>query len=127
MKKYNLYKIKMQHFSPKDSEEGIVGFLYAKNDEQVYEFLKTDPKFDNLHILNCWDDKENDDITFKKSLLKHQGEINNDDIEVHDLYYGCTLYGWEIICEEFNLKFDTFVNVLQKNGIFKNITNFEYE
>src|SRR5690606_2743579 len=54
----NLYKIEFSHTAPKDQKRGIECLLLAENEEQVYNWLKSDPKLKNTHIFTCWEDKE---------------------------------------------------------------------
>ncbi|WPS85617.1 hypothetical protein SMD22_00730 (plasmid) [Brevibacillus halotolerans] len=51
----------MIHFSPQDSEEGIVTYLVAPTDEAVYEWLKSDPNIeDGRSIFSGYADREED-------------------------------------------------------------------
>ena len=119
----NLYKIIFSHHSPKDSEFGIKNLVLAENDEQVYEWLATEP--DNMY--NSW--KENEKITwcyendffkdsngyessegwwddedcpelFKDRMFRLKGEIDDSPVDFSDAYYGITLYGWELLKED---------------------------
>ncbi|MFD0587648.1 hypothetical protein ACFQZE_06510 [Paenibacillus sp. GCM10027627] len=112
----NLYKIMFEHFSPKDSQRGVVAYLVADSDEQVYEWLKSDPKLDDdTWIYTPYQDSENDDITFelyddqynvvgmeeyKDKMIRLKGEMFDDELELNDLYYGKTIYGWRLIKED---------------------------
>ena len=102
----NLYKIKVAHSAPKDTHESIQCYLIAESDEKVYEWLKAE----NKDIITCWDDAEEEnkkfDIyneeyetigteTFKEKIIRLKGEINDEDYDFSDAYYGITLYGWE--------------------------------
>ena len=106
----NLYKITFSHTAPKDSKEGIKGYLLAKNDEQVYNYV------DKTFNCECWKDNEegedrepielyDDDYnvigteTFKEKMLRIKGEQNDEDYDYCDAYYGITLYGWELVKE----------------------------
>ncbi len=114
----NLYKIIIQHFSPKDSETAIVTLLLAKNDEDVYEWIKLEPKLGENTLSNSWADTEADSIeenetfdiynenndvigneTFKEKFIRIKGELNDEDFENADAYYGNTIYGWELVKE----------------------------
>ena len=51
-----IYKINVLHGAPKDSWINIYGFLLAKNEEEVYEYVKEE--------LEYWDDDtENENFT----------------------------------------------------------------
>ena len=69
----NIYKIEFLHASPKDREEGIKCLLLAKNDEQVYEWIKSEPKIGERHLYNGWADLEGENEEF---------EVYNDNYDV---------------------------------------------
>jgi len=112
----NLYKIIFAHYSPKDSEEGMKCLVIANNDDEVYEFLVNEGEFPDGKSIYCswkdneeieyenWFDENNKSETFKNRMIRLKGEINDDDVELNDLYYGKTQYGWELIKEDINLK-----------------------
>ncbi len=113
----NLYKIIFSHHSPKDSKQGIKTLLLAENDEQVYNWICSEPEIEGDKLFNSW--KENDKVTFddldedewewlddngnpelfKDRMLRMEGEIDDDTIDFSDAYYGITLYGWELAKE----------------------------
>jgi hypothetical protein len=110
----NLYKVVFSHHSPKDSQKGIKTLLLAENSEQVYEWIKSEPKMEDRSLFNTWADSEKDEEVFeiyndkwevigtenfKEKMLRINGEINDDDYDFSDSYYGRTLYGWEVIKE----------------------------
>lgn len=122
----NLYKIKFAHYAPKDSEHGIKTLLLAENDEQVYDWISDEPEVDGFGLFNSWKDKErykyneeaeaflNEDgdddgyswydvdgnpETIKERMLRLKGEIEDDDVDFSDSYYGITLFGWELLKE----------------------------
>lgn len=112
----NLYKILMQHYAPKDSQVGIVAYLVAKSGEEVYEWLKSEPKLpDDIWVYTPYNDNEHDGKTFdiydadynvvgeesyKDRMIRLQGEMFDEEVELSDLYYGKTLYGWKLIKED---------------------------
>jgi len=131
----NLYKIEFTHYSPKDSESGTKNLLLAQNDEQVYEWIKTAEG-----IYNSWGDDEKvtyDEIEeifkdeyggevsgwwkdgkpelFKERMMRLKGEINDEDYQVEDAYYGVTVWGWEILLE--NVDVDNYQDLIQKEFI----------
>lgn len=109
----NLYEIKFEHYSQKDSEVGIVAYAIAENDEEIYEFIKTDPKInENTSIYTSWKYYEEEGIeyekydesfnwmgveSFKEYIVRVGGEMYSEYVDLDDLYYGKTLYGWELI------------------------------
>lgn len=123
----NLYKIVFSHTAPKDTEKGIKCLLLAENDEAVYEWIASDPelaKFNSIFTswkdnetytydddLDEWIDEDGDDTgnywtdekgspePFKNRMLRLKGEINDEDYDFTDAYYGITLYGWELLKE----------------------------
>lgn len=113
----NLYQINFIHYAQKSSGTGIVTYLVAGSDEEVYEWLKTSPELRNgNYIFTTYQDNEGDEKTFdiydddvnlvgresfKKNIVRSKGCMNNDHIldGLSDLYYGLTLYGWEMVKE----------------------------
>ena len=110
----NLYSIRFKHFAPKDSKEGIVGYVIAHSSEDVYEFIKSEPELNGVNIYNEFEDKENgfedgedgfedegnevdniDEESFKERMIRLGGEMYDEDAEVNDAYYGVTHYGWK--------------------------------
>jgi len=116
----NLYKILFSHSSPKDTKIGIKTYILAKNEDEVYNYI--DKEF------NCggWKDKEDEgevfDIydkdykiigteTFREKILRLKGEMNEEDYDYSDAYYGITLYGWELIKENLNDNFEELIKL----------------
>lgn len=107
-RKINLYKIVFSHSAPKDTEEGIKGYILAHNDVEVYECI--DKEFNN----GCWKDTEADNEmfqrdgvvsqtggeTFREKIIRLKGEINDEDFVFDDAYYGIKLLGWELVAED---------------------------
>ncbi len=98
-----VYKIHVQHFSQKDSHSSIETFLLAESVEDVYKWvdekaygLYTDRTNDN-GLIDIQDEDYNviGQETFKEKMIRIGGEFFDDDYEPQDLYYGCTIYGWE--------------------------------
>lgn len=111
----NLYMIQFKHYAPKDSEEGIKGYIVAENDEAVYEFIKSEPEMLGEKVYNSYADIESDgeetDVyddnynvigteTFKERIIKCRGDMYDEYSEVSDLYYGATQYGWVCVVED---------------------------
>lgn len=111
----NLYKIKFEHFAPKGSEEGIVTYLFAASDEEVYKWLKSEPRINDNSIYSGYSyheaDEEIFDVydnefnvigqeTFKEKMIRLRGNIHDEEADVSDAYYGVTLYGWDLVKEK---------------------------
>ena len=101
-----LYEIQVQHCAPKDSHTSTQAYLIANNDEEVYEWIKSDPM---PAMCTSWEDREeedgpydiyNDDYevigteTFKEKMLRIKGDLYDEDQDWSDAYYGLTFYGW---------------------------------
>ena len=108
----NIYKIMMGHAAPKDWVKVCIGFVLAENEEAVFNWLSSDPKLNGKSIYNSWKEKQEDYERetgeewdneeypdFKSRIIALKGEINDDDYDFTDSYYGITLYGWELYSE----------------------------
>jgi hypothetical protein len=110
----NLYKIVFSHSAPKDTSHGIKTYLLANNDDEVYDYIDreyaygvwSDTETDN-EIFNVYDDDYNviGNELFHGKIIRLKGDINDDDVDFADAYYGITLYGWEIIESDTNRDF----------------------
>lgn len=113
----NIYKIEFLHAAPKDTERGLKCLLLAENEEQVYEWIKSEPKIGELSLYNEWADSEeeneefeiyndNYDVigkeNFKQKMIRLKGQMNDDDYDYSDSYYGITLFGWNLLKENVN-------------------------
>jgi hypothetical protein len=126
----NLYEIMMEHYAPKDSEKGIHTYLAANSDEEVYEWLKSEPILkDGRQIFLTWGMSEEDGEefgiydnnyevigteTFKDKMIRIKGDMNDEDADFSDLYYGKTFIGWSLIKEGIT---NEEIQVLKKLGI----------
>lgn len=101
----NLYEIMFQHFSQKDSKKGIVCYLVANSDKDVYKWMRNGIEFyTGYEHYTTYEDNEDDGreldgAPFKESIISTKGCMNNDNMEVSDLYYGDTQYEWKLIKE----------------------------
>lgn len=109
----NLYTINFEHYSQKDSEQGIYTYLVAQDDDVVYEWIKSEPEVNQSTLYNSYkynEDEKTYDIydddynvvgveNFKDRMIRLQGEMYDEEVELNDLYYGKTLIGWELIKE----------------------------
>ncbi|MED3440304.1 hypothetical protein P4393_12635 [Bacillus subtilis] len=124
----NLYEIVLEHYSPKDSEQGIITYLLANSDEEVYEWLKTSPRLSNSRKIYT-PYKYNEDRTYeiynddfevigyekyKDRMIRLNGELNENDIELEDLHYGKTLIGWNMVNSDISTE---QIEVLKSSGI----------
>lgn len=116
----NLYKIIFSHHAPKDSEYGIKAFVLAENDEQVYNWIASNPKTNEGTLYNSWKNKEeeggwwNDEgesETFKERMLRLKGEIEDDSVDFSDSYYGITLLGWELLKEDITTDYSELIEL----------------
>jgi len=124
----NLYEIMMEHYAPKDSQKGIHTYLAAKSDEEVYEWIAAEKKTkDDRKIYNSWKLSEEDtyeiyndnydvigEETFKERMIRLKGDMNDEDEDFSDLYYGKTIIGWELVKENITEK---EIEVLKSVGV----------
>ncbi len=116
----NLYRILFSHTCTKDTEIGIKSYLLAKDEKEVYEYI------DTKYNYGCWKDKEEChekfDIydneynvigtqTFKEKIIGLNGEIEDEDYDYADVYYGITLYGWEKVKENIDFDMNEFIDM----------------
>ncbi|MDY8021116.1 hypothetical protein [Paenibacillus polymyxa] len=125
-----VYKIMFEHFSQKDSQKGILTYLAADSDSEVYEWLKSEPSSENWgNIYNNYNHKEEDnevfDIydndfsivdqeSFRDRMIRLHGDMFDENVELSDLYYGATLYGWEVVKE--NISFND-IKIMRDLGV----------
>jgi hypothetical protein len=121
----NLYKITWAGYSGKHLQDGTITYAFAENDEQVYEWIASEPEVDGEDLYNDWKMKEeykwdegkksfvnefgkkvewlNEDgepENFKDRMMRLQGE-DVDEIALEDIFAvdDCRLYGWSL-CKE---------------------------
>ena len=105
----NLYRIIFCHIAPKDRAHGLLNYILANNEDEVYEFI------DREYTAGIWSDREGDknifDVydddynrigteLFRERIFRLKGDINDPDTDLADAYYGITLYGWELVAED---------------------------
>ena len=115
-----LFKIKMKHHSPKDSEMGIVGCVITDSEKAVYEHV------DSVYSTNGWAEAEEEGETFKiyddsfnqigtetflDRRMRLRGDIDDDCNNYADAYYGLTFYGWESMGEISEADADTLARL----------------
>jgi len=129
----NLYKIEFMHYAPRDREYGIKGYIIAESDEEVYEWIKSQPLIsDGVILYNCYSDYEEDnkeyDIfddnykvigqeSFKERMIRLHGEMYDEESEVCDAYYGVTHYGWTLAKEDISSE---QIDILRHCGVLSN-------
>ena len=103
----NLYKIIFKHYSSDNDEIGIKAMLLAENDEQVYNWISSEPKINDEKLYNNWKDKERN----KDKILSSNGEIAFEDEYCDDFQFGITLYGWELLKENINSDYTELIEL----------------
>ncbi len=98
----NLYKVMFEHYSPKDSETGIICYLLAKDTSRVYDYVKEMAGW--KYNEEDFDSEYSEYDSFKEKIIDIDGEMFDDDANFDDLYYGKTYYGWEIVKEAVNVE-----------------------
>ena len=103
-----LYKILVEHVAPKDSHVSVECFLLAEDDETIYNWIDKEKQF------GLWSDRNEEDTpydihddtykvigseTYKERMLRVKGDLNDEDKDYSDSYYGLTFFGWEEIAE----------------------------
>lgn len=120
----NLYSIDFLHASPKDTEYGMKCLLLAENDEQVYEWIKSEPELTDGALYNNWECNEDEEFdiyndnyeivgkeTFKEKMIRLGGEINDEDYDFSDAYYGITLFGWSLLKENVTTDYSELIEL----------------
>lgn len=110
----NLYSINFSHFGPKDSRNGIQGYLIAANDEAVLDWLLKAETMNGEPInTKYWADSIEEGDTTRERLLQHHGRLEDDEFmdELSDLYYGHTVYGWKFERDVAAFEVDVLVRV----------------
>jgi len=112
----------MRHYAPKDSKEGVLGYLFTESDEKVYEWIRSEPEINECKSLyNSWKYHDNPEYEdegykegFKERIIECNGEMYDDEADVSDTYYGVTHYGWELIKENIS---EEAVSTIKECGI----------
>lgn len=113
-----LFRVLFSHTAPKDQKVGIEEYVVANSELHVYSYI------DNEYIYNKW--KDNEDKTFdvydeeyniigsekfKEKIIRIKGEMNDEDYDYSDAYYGITLYGWEFVKYLTDIEFEALTNI----------------
>ncbi len=118
----NIYKITFSHHAPKGSEKGIKCLLLAENDEEVYDWIASEPEISGGQLFNSWKDNESSEDQdwyneegniedFKTHALRLKGEINDDDYDFSNAYYGIELLGWELLKENITTDYSELIEL----------------
>ncbi len=131
----NLYNVTHKHIAPRGWGSGIVALLFAENDEQVYEWIASQPRtilgvMDNDWKLNenaVWDeenevfvdesgeykdwyDDDGNPECFKTRMLRLRGELDNS-VDVADAFYGVTFLGWRLLKENVETDYSELIEL----------------
>jgi len=116
----NLYRILFTHSGPKSNKSGIETYLLADNEDEVYDFVDKEYNYDGWEItekdnevLEIYDDDYNviGTESFKEYIKRIRGEMNDENYDYSDAYYGITLYGWECVDEDVSSEYDLLVKL----------------
>lgn len=127
----NLYKILVTHLVTKNKYNEIRGYVIADSDQEIFDYLCTEPKINGVYCFNSWNEEDycsecEDDERLKLDceecisleekklqILQNKGDIE-EDYSSNDLYYGKTYYDWELVGEDIS---STDKQVLENLGI----------
>ena len=91
----NIYKIIMTHAAPKDNKKAIQEYVIAKDDIDVFNYLK----YGYAYWKDYEDEEEYEDGEDKlKEIWENKGDSCLDS-KWEDLYYGSIMYDWEVFKE----------------------------
>jgi len=124
----NLYKKIFEHFSQKDSKTGDKDYFIAENDEEAYKIVfenDEDSKYFTHNVFNWENSQEYEDgdkrtlneleKDLREEIIRERGDINLE-VELADLYYGATLYGWELVFKDIS---QAEIGILERLNILK--------
>ena len=133
----NLYRILFSHYAPRGGDTGMKALLLAENDEQVYEWIASEPFLKGSKLTNSWKDneeyswdekegtfvdKDGDVVSgwydedgkpelFKTRMLRMKGQINDEDVDFSDAYYGIKLLGWDLLKEDITTDYSELIEL----------------
>jgi len=98
-----LFTIKFRHIGPKDSKDGIEGYVLADTEQAVMEGIDKLYNYGNWgnYLEHFQDDTPEDEESvnrakkYHEAILVYRGEIDHPDNDYGDGYYGITYYGWD--------------------------------
>lgn len=112
-----LYKILVDHYSPKDNQIGTICMKVFNTTDELYNYFKN-PYTKETYInteeypslyMEFFDNKDTkeEEADYKEQWLANEGDIDAEYVEYQDLYYGLSVYGFtdmgEITQEEFDV------------------------
>lgn len=93
----NLYKVLIQHYAPKGSDTGVFRYLFAENDRQVFDWFESEKMFlEPFEEVEGYQTRED----YISNKISNRGDINDEYLELEDLHYGVTIYGWTLEIED---------------------------
>ncbi len=124
----SLYRIRFCHYAPKDSEEGIKGYVVVEDEAAIADYVAKEymllddealnERLNKYGELDYYEEEEVDEEEFFETrlarLARHKGDMDDDRDLMADLYYGATLYKWEEITRDVT---EAEVLLLEKLGI----------
>jgi len=93
----NLYKVNMTHAAPKGNETAIKEYIIANGDYEVFQYLKNNSGYTNWKDIER-DEDDHGNIKTIDFIYESHGDVQLDN-KWTDLYYGSTMYDWEL-CRE---------------------------
>lgn len=95
----NLYSLKFEHYSQKDSKIGNLAYIVADNSECIYDYMTNGmvEEIEGHYSINIDDCETNEE--HKKRIIEIGGDMYDEEYMLEDLYYGLTLYGWKLLKE----------------------------
>lgn len=125
-----LYEIMIEHFARKGSEKGIYTYLVAESNEDVYEWLKLEKELKDgrqLFLPYSIEENESEDFIiyddkynelgvekYKERIIRLQGDLNDEELDLDDLDYGRTVAGWKEVKSNITLE---EISLLENLGI----------
>lgn len=101
MPEINLFTIRFSHHAPKDGKRGIETYVLADSETAVRD--RIDEEFnggawkDDDEPIETYDDDY--DVTGEETrlerVLRLRGEVDGEDNDYSDSYYGLTFWGWD--------------------------------
>jgi phosphoribosylformylglycinamidine (FGAM) synthase-like amidotransferase family enzyme len=127
----NIYRIIVEHAGGKSNHTSIECYLLAENDEAVFEWIDKEKNYDgwwhndnddNVEPYNIYDNNYNvvGTETYKERMLRLKGEINDEDRDYSDSYYGLKFFGWSLVKEN---PLPVEINVLKELDMIIDITS----
>ena len=113
----NLYKILMTYAAPKGSETAIKEYIIAENEESLFNYLKYDSGYTFWDYVESSEEMYDEKTKIIDFIFQNKGDYNLES-KWEDLYYGSTMYQWELFKENIE---NVEIDVLIKLGIAKKV------